>query len=280
MLYLYHHNSSVCAAKVRIALAEKQLAWDGALLDLNAGDQFKPEYLRLNPKAVVPTLVHDSKVITESNVIIEYLDDAFPERPLRPSDPHHRASMRRWLKWLDDGTDGIHWAATVLSYGVSYRHQLIELVGGDSPAHLERALRETMNPHSQGWTREVVMSGMQAPSLRTALMRFDEMLGRIEAAVASHAWLAGPEYSLADVAYAPYVTRLDVMHFSEMWRARPGVRDWYERTRARASFAEVIGRYRTDFLDVLGRHGQRAWPLARQWLEAGRVEKDERIACE
>lgn len=279
MLYLYHHNSSVCAAKVRIALAEKQLAWDGALLDLNAGDQFKPDYLRLNPKAVVPTLVHDSKVITESNVIIEYLDDAFPERPLRPSDPYHRASMRRWLKWLDDGVDGIHWAATVLSYGVSYRHQLIELVGGDTPAHLERALRETMNPHSQGWTREVVMAGMQAPSLRTAVLRFDEMLERIEAAVARHAWLAGPEYSLADLAYAPYVTRLDVMHFSEMWHTRPGVRDWYERTRARPSFAEVIDRYRPDFLEVLGRHGQRAWPHARQWLRNGHVEQGERNAC-
>lgn len=280
MLYLYHHNSSVCAAKVRIALAEKQLAWDGELLDLNAGDQFKPAYLRLNPKAMVPTLVHDSKVVTESNVIIEYLDDAFPERPLRPRDPYGRAMMRRWLKWLDDGTDGIHWAATVLSYGVSYRHQLIDLVGGDSQTHLERALRQTMSPQSQGWTRDVVLSGMQAPSIRTALLRFDEVLGQIEAAVTRTGWLAGPDYSLADVAYAPYVTRLDVMHFDEMWQARPGVRDWYERIKARSSFAEVIGRYRPDFLEVLDRHGRQAWPLARQLLQAGRVGPAERIECE
>ena len=50
MLYLYHHDTSVCAAKVRVVLSEKDLAWDGEMLDLNGGDQFKPDYVKLNPK--------------------------------------------------------------------------------------------------------------------------------------------------------------------------------------------------------------------------------------
>ncbi len=61
MLELYHHGSSVCAAKVRFALAEKKLAWKSHYLDLLKGDQFNPEYLKINPKAVVPTLVHDGR---------------------------------------------------------------------------------------------------------------------------------------------------------------------------------------------------------------------------
>ncbi len=65
MLYLYHNNSSVCAAKVRIVLAEKNLTWEGKLLDLNGGDQFKPDYVKLNPKSVVPTLIHDDRVTVE-----------------------------------------------------------------------------------------------------------------------------------------------------------------------------------------------------------------------
>lgn len=266
MLYLYHHNSSVCAAKVRIVIAEKGLTWEGKMLDLNAGEQFDPAYLRLNPKAVVPTLVHDGKVIIESNIIIEYLDDAFPDMPLKPADPYQRAQMRGWLKWLDDGAEGIHWAATVLSYGASYRHQLIELIGGDSPEHLERALQKTMNPNSQAWTREVVLRGLDAPSFRVAILRLDAMLGRFEDTLSRQPWLAGQQYSLADAAYTSYVTRLDVLDFREMWRSRPAVNDWYERTKARPSYSEVIGRYRPDFLNVLGERGREAWPSARRIL--------------
>src|SRR4029079_2686770 len=65
MIELYHHGSSVCARKVRLALGEKGLAWKGHSGDLSTGEQFKPEYVKLNPKAVVPTLVHDGQVILE-----------------------------------------------------------------------------------------------------------------------------------------------------------------------------------------------------------------------
>ena len=65
MLELYHHGSSACAAKVRFALGEKQLGWESHYLDLLKGEQFNPDYLKINPKAVVPTLVHDSMVIPE-----------------------------------------------------------------------------------------------------------------------------------------------------------------------------------------------------------------------
>jgi hypothetical protein len=80
-LDLYHHGSSACAAKVRFALAEKALPWTSHYVDILRGEQFKPEYLALNPKGVVPTLVHDGAVIVESTVICEYVDEAFPEQP-------------------------------------------------------------------------------------------------------------------------------------------------------------------------------------------------------
>ncbi len=68
MLELYHHGSSVCAAKVRFALGEKNLKWQGRYLDILKGDQFAPEYWKLNPKAVVPTLLHDGLVVDEDAV--------------------------------------------------------------------------------------------------------------------------------------------------------------------------------------------------------------------
>ena len=87
MLYLYHGTTSVCAIKVRLTIAEKALPWDGEVLWLQRGDQYQPDYLKLNPNAVVPTLVHDGKVIIKSTVIMEYLDETFPEIPLIPPTP-------------------------------------------------------------------------------------------------------------------------------------------------------------------------------------------------
>jgi glutathione S-transferase len=61
MLELYHHGTSVCAAKPRILLAEKGLEWTGHYIDILKGEQFAPEYLKLNPKGVVPTPVRTSR---------------------------------------------------------------------------------------------------------------------------------------------------------------------------------------------------------------------------
>jgi len=94
LITLHHHGSSVCAAKVRLVLAEKSVPWEGIYVDILRGDQFDPAYMKLNPKAVVPTLVHDGKVIVESAVICEYLDEVFPTPALKPDAPERRAAMR------------------------------------------------------------------------------------------------------------------------------------------------------------------------------------------
>src|ERR1700691_1424159 len=98
MLYLYQGSTSVCSVKVRLALVEKGLTFEGEVLDLQRGDQHRPDYAKLNPNEVVPTLVHDGKAIIESTLIIEYLDEAFPEPRLIPADPSLRTRMRLWSK--------------------------------------------------------------------------------------------------------------------------------------------------------------------------------------
>ena len=86
MLKLYDGTTSVCAIKVRLALHEKRVDFDSHNIDLRAGDQFEPDYLKLNPNAVVPTLVDardgDDKVVTESSVILHYLEDTNPDPSL------------------------------------------------------------------------------------------------------------------------------------------------------------------------------------------------------
>ena len=94
MLRLHNYWSSVCSQKVRICLAEKGLAFENHHVNLFEFEHWTPAYLKLNPKAVVPALDHDGKIIIESNVIIEYLDETHPDPRLLPANPLQRAHVR------------------------------------------------------------------------------------------------------------------------------------------------------------------------------------------
>src|SRR5256885_1872973 len=100
---LYNAPQSTCSQRVRFVLNAKNLKFDEVKLDLMAGDQMKPDYLKLNPNGVVPTLDHDGAIVTDSSVIIEYLDEIAPE-PARftPADPARRAHMRSLMRFIDE----------------------------------------------------------------------------------------------------------------------------------------------------------------------------------
>src|SRR6201987_6357381 len=92
---LYNAPQSTCSQRVRFVLNAKKLPFDEIKLDLLAGDQLKPDYLKLNPNGVVPTLDHDGAIVIDSSVIIEYLDEIAPEREsFTPKDAVARAKMR------------------------------------------------------------------------------------------------------------------------------------------------------------------------------------------
>ena len=102
MLTLCHFETAVCAAKVRVTLAEKGIPWEDKRIDLSRGEQFDPEYLELNPNGVVPTLLHDGQPIVESSLILYYIDEVFPEPPLMPKEPRLRHRVRMYNKLIDE----------------------------------------------------------------------------------------------------------------------------------------------------------------------------------
>ena len=101
-LELYNAPVSTCSQKVRMTLAEKGLAWTDRTILFEQGDHLSEWYLKLNPNGVVPTLVHDDHIIANSSVINEYIEDVFPEKPLRPSRPVALAHMRMWRQYIDE----------------------------------------------------------------------------------------------------------------------------------------------------------------------------------
>jgi len=115
---LYNSPPSTCSQRVRFVLNAKRLPFEEKKLDLLAGDQLRPEYLALNPNGVVPTLVHDGKVVIESSVILYYLDEVFPSPALMPRDPLARAQVRMVNKLIDEY---VHNSCTILTFATAFR---------------------------------------------------------------------------------------------------------------------------------------------------------------
>src|SRR5260370_9154942 len=102
MLELYHNIISTCSQKVRLCFAEKGLTYVDRHIEFSERGHLSPEYLKLNPNGVVPTLVHDGNPVIDSSVILEYLDEAFPETSLPPANLVERARMRAWLRYFEE----------------------------------------------------------------------------------------------------------------------------------------------------------------------------------
>jgi glutathione S-transferase len=218
MLELYDSHISPCAQKVRIVLHQKALSWTDHQLDLQAEDQFKPAYKKLNPNSVVPTLVHDGVVFNESTIINEYLDDTFPTIAMRPKDPVHLARMRHWVKRVDDGA---HAAIGMLSFSTTRRHQLrAKMTAEQLQAHIDNI----PNDYQRMWQREVIAHGVEAPIVTGAVRLYDRLLDDMNSTLTDSTYLVGDVMTLADAAMAPYVTRLDWLAMDELWRdTRPAV---------------------------------------------------------
>ena len=86
MLVLHHAWRSSASRRVRLCLEEKGLKYESHPVDLSKLEQHSPAYLKINPNGVIPTLVHEGRALYESGTICEYLDEVFPEPPLRPAD--------------------------------------------------------------------------------------------------------------------------------------------------------------------------------------------------
>jgi glutathione S-transferase len=265
MIELYHHGSSVCAAKVRFALGEKAIPWQGRYIDILRGDQFLPRYLKLNPKAVVPTLVHDGTVVVESTVINEYLEDVFPDPPLKPAAPEARAAMRVWTKAVDED---LHPACAEVTFSSCHRHIIQRLPRADYDAFLASTPAHSVTPRWHARKKEIVTLGFDAPGLDQTYRLYDSYLGKMEKALEGRRWLAGDSFSLADVSVAPYVNRLDMLGMAEMWTAsRPGVTDWFARIKARPAFKPAFLDWCPPELTAdLAAFGRQNWPAVQRLL--------------
>ena len=230
-LELYHGWRSSASRRVRLVLAEKGLPWVGHEMDLLRGDQHDSAYLALNPAGVVPALVHDGRVVCDSAVIAEYLDECFPQPPLLPAEPYARAQLRTFVRWIDEQCLPhliiFNWSLTMQPAATAWTDQQLA----------ERLARVPSASRREAWTRvarQPYTDAEKAAALRGLLALADRMLRMLDDA--GGPWLMGAAYTLADIAAVPFVMRIREIHPAAL-DERPALAGWWAAAQARPAFA-------------------------------------------
>lgn len=238
-LQLYHYEPSANSMKPLLCLAEKGIPYESHYVDLHNFEQHSEAFVALNPNGQVPVLIHNGAVITESTVINEYLDEVFPGTRLVPQDPVTRARMRIWNKFVDEyfcpALSRIGWS--VLVPKIAARLKSGELEEALKKVPLEEQRRKWLTAATESFTPE---------ELSDARRQVSVSVERMENILRSSQWLAGDEYSLADVntySMAAGVPRLIPEAMNE--ETSPRSIDWLQRMNARPAVQAALATSRT-----------------------------------
>ena len=226
MLTLYNFGPGANSLKPLLALYEKGLDFKAHYLNPAKFEQHEDWYKKLNPNGQVPALDHDGKIVTESTVICEYLEDVFPENPLRPSDPYVRAQMRVWTKFVDEY---FCWCVSTLGWERAIGPMARKIPDDEFEKLVERVplyeMKVKWRTARKGFPKEVLEEEMRKVKYSVA---------KLEARLKDHEWLAGDAFSLADICNYAIATNMDA-GFPEICNAKdtPGVIAWLGRIRER-----------------------------------------------
>lgn len=223
MLELYHAEPAANSLKSMLCLNEKGLDFVSHYLNLAEFEQHEPEFVKINPNGQVPALVHDGAVITESTVINEYIEDVFPQPPLRPADPVARAHMRIWTKFVDE------YFCPALSI-LGWQRIIKGMVEHLSVEEFEaRVARIPLREQRDKWRTAATQSFPQE-QLAECERKVRVSLRKIEAALAEHEWVAGPDYTLADISCFAMLVHMPRYYANEVnEELTPHCMDWHGR---------------------------------------------------
>ena len=250
-LTLYHHGPSTCSQKVRLILELKNLSYESKEIDLLAGEQHAPEYVKLNPNHVVPTLVTGDSVLIESNLILEYLDDAFPDIPARPSTPEAIHKVRLWMKHIDV----FQQFTGPITYGIAVRRVQM----GKSDEEKEAALMSIPDPVKRQARKETMENGIKAQIVISSLKKAGEFLDRMEENIEDSGWIVGDKFGLADACTLPYIQRFDHLALSDAFSEtkRPKINNWYKKVKDLDFFDKAITSHlQPPLVDMMGKFGE------------------------
>ena len=226
---LYNAPQSTCSQRVRFVFNGKKIPFDEIKLNLLEGDQLKPDYLKLNPNGVVPTLDHDGAIVIDSSVIIEYLDEVVPQASMTPRDPVKRGRMRSLMRFIDEMPAA---AVRIPTFNLAFLPRFAAMSEDEFVAFAEsKPLRkEFMMAMGRTGFPQKEMDGAMG-RLRRSYERMDESIEE-----SGGPWLLGRDITLADVSVMPAMVRMADLNRESDWADLPRVAKWYELIRAEPAF--------------------------------------------
>jgi len=234
MLELYHAEPGANSLKSMLCLKEKGLDFVSHYLNLAEFEQHSPEFVKVNPNGQVPALVHDGAVICESTLINEYIEDVFPEPALRPANPVDRAHMRFWTKFVDEYFCP---ALSVLGWQRIIKPMVEHLTEEEFEAKIARI---PLKEQQDKWRTAATQSFPQE-QLNDCQRKVDESLKRIEAALEKTKWVAGPDYTLADISCFAMMAGMPMFYDQTMNNEKtPKCMDWHARMMERPAVKETF----------------------------------------
>ncbi len=225
---LYNAPQSTCSQRVRFVFNGKKIPFDEVKLNLLAGDQLKPEYLKLNPNGVVPTLDHDGSIVIDSTVITEYLDEVAPEVSFTPESAVERARMRALMHFIDEMPAA---AVRVPTFNLAFLPSFQKMSREAFVAFAES------KPLRREFMLAMGQSGFPLAEMDAALARLRRTYERMDAEIEKSGgpWLLGKNISLADVAVMPALVRMDDLGLPG-WLDLPRIVTWFDNIRAQQAF--------------------------------------------
>ena len=242
MLTLYSFGPGANSLKPMLALYEKGLPFNPRFLNPAEFEHHEDWYKKINPRGQVPALDHDGKIITESTVICEYLEDVFPnDKPLRPKDPYLIAQMRIWTKWVDEY---FCWCVST----IGWERMVSRMARALTEEEFEQAVQRIPLKEQQVKWRNA-RNGFDPKVLEEEMRKIAYSVKRLEARLSESTWLAGEQYTLADICnfaiangmqngFAALVNDKDTPHLV----------DWIARINARPAAQEMFAKSKREDL--------------------------------
>ena len=226
---LYNAPQSTCSQRVRFVFNAKKLPFDEVKLNLLAGDQLKPDYLKLNPNGVVPTLDHDGAIVIDSTVITEYLDEVSPATSFTPESPAARAHMRALMHFIDEMPAA---AVRVPTFNLAF------LPSFQKMSHDAFTAMAESKPLRREFMMAMGQSGFPKAEMDAALARLRRAYERMDAEIMQSGgpWLLGKNISLADVTVMPALVRMDDLGMASQWQDLLRIVTWFDLIRAQPAF--------------------------------------------
>jgi glutathione S-transferase len=225
---LYNAPQSTCSQRVRFVFNAKKLPFEEVQLNLLEGDQLKPDYLKLNPNGVVPTLDHDGAIVIDSTVIIEYLDEVVPNASFTPENAVKRAQMRALMHFIDEMPAA---AVRVPTFNLAFLPRFKKMNREDFVAMAES------KPLRREFMLTMGQTGFPKHEMDAALARLRRTYERMDSEIerSGGPWLLGKRITLADVAVMPALVRMHDLGLAE-WQDLPRIATWFDNIRAQPAF--------------------------------------------